>query len=630
MAKNGEARRKQRHIAIRAGTKYNGSDGLARSKPVDVLIRACNVVKGRWGEEPMKKLEVTAGGRAFALCLGDAVRSAELRQTGMAGNAAEYEIRLSFRDPDGDCSVTLQWSEPMLGVLGYWSPHAGRAHELHQWWAANTQTSSLCDGAPVISLFYKGGKNYRTVSLSEAVLKTRLSVCVNDFAERERLDFCVRLFEDDAPQKERVTVYLWIDETDRNLADCVADVARRWERFYPPRVRPGAGDACCAPLYSSWYACHQHPTQETLERELPLAAEAGFGALIVDDGWSYAGPGTGDYRYCGTYTPDKKKFPDMAGFVRRTHGRGLAAALWFPAAYVGTGDPHFDGFKDRFLCVDQNMNAGVPDVRYPEVRAFLTDAIRDAVREYGLDGIKLDFLTDLTRPAPPPGDGCDCKTTYEGVIKLLDALEKTRLTEFRQYYLGPAMAPYCNMLRVCDCAFDVISNRIGTVDLRMLRYPLAVHSDMLLWAKNETPETCAVMLQNVLFAVPQVSVLLQNLTDAQRRVIQNHLAYFNAHRELLLFGALKVFDPEANYTLVTAEDETLRVAALYAPRSFAFDGKQTDVFNATGETAVLFTAERAGTATVYDCFGQRTGDFPFAPGAVCTEVPVGGRMHLER
>ncbi len=583
----------------------------------------------------MRELTIPAGSRQFTFSMGNAVTNAEIIQTEDTDGVNVYEIRLAFADVSGECSVSLLWREPMKGVVGYWSPHAGRAHELHQWWAVNTQTSYYAEGAPVIALFRQGGQNYRTAALSEAVCKTKLSVCVNDFAEKESLDLRVRIFDEEAPPAKEFTFYLRIDESGRNLSRCVGDVGTWWERFYPPRYRHSAENACAAPLLSSWYACHQHPTQDVLEKELPLAAELGFGAMIVDDGWSYPGNGTSDYSFCGTWKPDKDKFSDMAGFIADAKRYGIDTALWFPLPFMGVADPHFDDFRDRMIAVDDFLQTGILDVRVPSVRTFLVDTLAGLCKTYGLCGLKLDFLNDLTRPAPALTALCDCETTVEGLQKLLAALDKALtvpardlLLEYRQYYLGPAVTRHCNMLRVCDCAFDVISNRIGVVDLRMLHYPLAVHSDMLLWARDEAPETCAVMLLNVLFAVPQVSVLLQYAPPEQLAVLRRYLAYWNAHRELLLFGELTVYEPEANYTMVSAEDDALRVTALYSPCVFTYNGKAADTWNATATEQLLFTAEIPGTATCFDCFGNETARFSFAPGAVRLRIPRGGMAEL--
>ncbi|MBQ9879875.1 MAG: alpha-galactosidase [Clostridia bacterium] len=584
----------------------------------------------------MREFVIDAGGRQFTAAAGGAVSGIEVSSEERTPETEIYRIALSFSDTGGDCSVSLLWREPMKGVLGFWSPNAGRGRDLRQWWTANTQTSYYADGAPVIALFGQGGENYRTVALSEAVFKTRIAVCVNDFAQKESLDLRVSIFEEEAPPADVFVFYLRIDAGMRNLSRALGDVGKWWEEFYPPRYRPAASDACAAPLFSSWYACHQHPRQAELEKELELAAGLGFGAMIVDDGWSYAGEGTGDYSRCGTWSPDKDKFPDMSAFANKAKKLGIAPALWFPLPFIGTDDPHFAEFRDRMISVDGNMRAGVLDCRVPSVREFIVNTLAGLVETYGLCGLKLDFLNDLTRPAPPPTEECDCAATAEGVQKLLTALDdlltvpvRDLLLEYRQFYLGPAVTRHCNMLRVADCAFDVITNRVGVVDLRMLGYPLAVHSDMLLWARSETPENCAVMLLNVLFAVPQISVLLQYAPREQVEVVRRFLAYHNAHRELLVFGELTVRDPEANYTAVSAEDGSLRVVALYSPRVFGFDGKATDVFNATSADRLAFTADVPGAAVCFDCFGNETGRSRFARGGVEIRVPRGGMARIE-
>lgn len=53
------------------------------------------------------------------------------------------------------------------------------------------------------------------------------------------------------------------------------------------------------------------------------------------------------------------------------------------------------------------------------------------------------------------------------------------LLEFRQHYFGPVMRRCGNMFRTGDCPHDLISNRLRTVDMRLLCENSPVHSDML-------------------------------------------------------------------------------------------------------------------------------------------------------
>lgn len=577
------------------------------------------------------ELEISAGERRFTVTAGEDVQTVNIAETQPEMGVFQYQVSVCFSGGT-DRSVTLAWEEPMRGVPGFWSPKAGRDRGLRQWWAANENRSSFLDGAPVMALFGQGGENYRTVSLSEAVLPTLLTACVDDFAERDALRLTARLFFEDPPAGNAAVFELRVDARAVPLAEAVNAAARRWEHFYPPKKeRPGetAGDY---PLYSTWYAYHQHPTQAALEKDLDLAAELGFRALIIDDGWSYAGEGTGDYRFSGTWEPDAEKFPDLAAFIKRAHALGVQVALWLALPFAGAEDPSFLRFSENLLCTDDRMKAGVPDPRWPEVRTFFTDTCADLLRRYGIDGFKLDFLTDFQRQTEVPfSPGMDCETPRAGAEKLLDALSAlpgAPFVEFRQYYIGPAAVRYCDLLRVCDCAFDPVTNRIGIVDLRMLGYPPAVHADMLLWSLAETPQTVAAILLNTLFAAPQISVPLSKLPETHLRVLKTYLGYWTAHRELLLHGRISVCCPETNYPCVWAEDEALRITALYAPYPATFTGKPTDLWNAANETAVLLEAKTSGTAAIYDCFGEKIRSAAFAAGAVSLTIPRGGRAEI--
>ena len=52
------------------------------------------------------------------------------------------------------------------------------------------------------------------------------------------------------------------------------------------------------------------------------------------------------------------------------------------------------------------------------------------------------------------------------------------------------------MFRVGDCPNNFVKNRVGITDLRMLSGQSAVHSDMLMWHPEESPENCAIQMEN--------------------------------------------------------------------------------------------------------------------------------------
>lgn len=576
----------------------------------------------------------TFGKRTFSVHSDSSLSDINIVLSEVKNDIFIYKIKMRFADTAKESDAILSWEEPLDGITGFWAPCKNRGRHIPQWWYSQTVHSSLIEGAPLASLFSADSNNLHTFALSEAEKPFDFSLWLKNDPGKDSLHIQIRPFKNEAPTVSELSFFLRIDDRILPLADCVKDVSAWWQNFYPADKRKYsdsfAGDE---PLFSSWYACFQAPEQQTLEKELPIISELGFKSMIIDDGWSYDGKGDGSYSYCGAWEVSEEKFPDMAAFVKKAHSFGIKIALWFPVPFVGERNPDYVKFKDKLLA--DTMGAGILDPRFPEVRDYIVYNYVNLLKKYGFDGLKLDFLTDFNRPAPHDRPGTDCDTINEAVTKLLSSIEKEvrstdpdMLIEYREYYIGPSVTRHCNMLRVGDCAFDFITNRIGSVDLRMLNYPLAVHSDMLLWRKDETPENIAVMLLNVLFAVPQISVLTAEMEEEQRKVIANHLSYYSAHKDILLHGKMTVYEPQANYTVVSAEDDILRIAVVYSPRVYKFDGKTADVFNATEEDHIYIDTEETISVQCFDIFGNMTSEETISAPLAKIPVSKGRRVRI--
>lgn len=583
----------------------------------------------------MNKGTISAGRLVFSYEAEDNAGQVNIAFLGTEEGVELYEIRLGFIKAGEPSRTRIVWHEHMLGLCSFWCPSSRRDHAMRQWYAPRVNESRIYYCAPVMSVYNNGGANFRTVAVSEAEKPVAMSVSVNDFDEKEELDFDLRLFEKTVPDSEEFSLILRIDTRDIPYTDCVADTAVWWRGFYPDGRTTGG--TCDRPLYSNWYSFHQNPQQDRLTREVDIAAELGFKSLIIDDGWSYDGPGTGDYYNCGSWDAVKSKFPDMKAFVRHAHEKGIKVAVWFAVPFIGKNDPEFPMYEDKLLYYADNFRAGVLDPRRKDVRDYIIGTYRRVVEDYDLDGLKLDFIDSfLTEKAAPCPEG-DCATVEEAIDRLLrdiDAEFRGKdpdfMMEFRQHYEGPSIIRRCNMLRVGDCPFDTLTNRVGIVDLRIYNYPLAAHADMFYWSHDEKPEVCARMMLSTLFGVPQISVLLQNSTPEQLSAIKEYIRYWDAHRELLLHSRIHVTDPECNYTTVTAHDDDMRITAVYAQRPVAFDGLAHDVFNASDDGMIFVNASEPFTARVYDCFGSSVSGAAYPAGAYALAVPTGGRAELRR
>ena len=115
----------------------------------------------------------------------------------------------------------------------------------------------------------------------------------------------------------------------------------------------------------------------------------------------------------------------------------------------------------------------------PEVREYLISTYERVVGEWGLDGVKLDFIDSFQLPDKDPAiadgyAGRDYRSLPDAVDRLMkDVLTRLKkinpdvLVEFRQHYMGPAILQYGNMMRCADCPADPTANRKRICDLRL-------------------------------------------------------------------------------------------------------------------------------------------------------------------
>ena len=266
-----------------------------------------------------------------------------------------------------------------------------------------------------------------------------------------------------------------------------------------------------------------------------------------------------------------------------------------------------------------------------------------ALREWDLDGFKLDFIDSFNpgeNPLPPLTPEMDYALVEDAVerlmtdvMKALKAVKPNILIEFRQSYIGPVMRTFGNMFRVGDCPDDPISNRIGSIDLRLLSGGTAVHSDMLMWHKDDTPEAAALQILSVIFAVPQISVKLEDVTDEHRALLTFWLDFMRTHRDILLDAPLEVDAPHNLYPLVKAEKDGKAVIALYDGGRIVDLPHARDIWllNATPDTRVALAngqGRRFRVETI-DCLGRAIDARDVTAGELALiKVPVSGGAHL--
>jgi alpha-galactosidase len=182
------------------------------------------------------------------------------------------------------------------------------------------------------------------------------------------------------------------------------------------------------------------------------------------------------------------------------------------------------------------------------------------------------------------------------------------MLEFRQKYIGPFMRQYGNMFRVADCPLDFIANRNGVVDLKLLSGNTAVHSDMIMWNKNDNVESAALQIINILFSVPQISVKLNKQPCEHMQMLTHWLSFWEKNRETLLFGDIETSKPELNNLYICSKYKNNLIISIFAdvvvdvneifPDMIIINGKLT-------ENIVINLSKQANLQIiVYTCLGN--------------------------
>lgn len=508
--------------------------------------------------------------------------------------------------------VTILFSWPILDICGIWYPNCQKERSLQADWC-DLHKSMTCVSAPVISLYSEDGRNRLTFALAEAAKEIFMGAGVRE--EDGTLSCKIRI-----PLKQNELPFhtqLYMNWQDIDYAEALKKTAFWWEKdcgMIPMEVPKSAR----LPMYSAWYSFHQDFTAKALEEEAVLAKKAGFETLIVDDGWQTEDNNRG-YAYCGDWMVACRKIPDMKAHVKKIHEIGMKYMLWFSVPFVGKESVAWKSFQEMLLWYDESRGAGVLDIRYPEVRKYILSFYERAIGEWDMDGLKLDFVDEFyIRPEHPVPfkEGMDFERVEDAVIFFLNQVRNTLehikadvMLEFRQWYVGPHMRTFGNIIRVTDCPASAMNNRIGSVDIRLLSGNTAVHSDMIMWHPLEAPENAARQIIHSLFANLQLSVKLEEQSQENQKMIVFWTKFLTEKEEILQEGNLYPMEPQNLYPVVTAARGNEAITAVYgAGRKvvLAKEYSRHTFVNGVKDKELLVEVEKAGQYHVLerDCMGE--------------------------
>ena len=586
-------------------------------------------------------MKISDNGRIRVWC--DFEVECQLRVQGEDSNirttCAEFQFIRTEENRNGG-TIRLEFSFPATDISGRWFPVCRFDRSIKADYDAAVESMTAIS-APVVCFYNANGENRYTIALSEVCQKTVIKCgiheedgtmsCVVEFPVIQASCGCeytvtIRESMEKKPYWEVLdNVRCWWEDTLKIIPADIPDIARK-------------------PMYSFWYSKHQNITAEIVEEESLLAAEMGFSSVIVDDGWQTDDNHRG-YAFCGDWKPSAQKFPDFPEHIARVQKMGLKYLLWFSVPYIGKKSEAWKKFHDKILRYDESQQAGIFDLRYPEVRDYLKGIYVKAVKDWNLDGLKLDFIDEFyfREDSPAYNDKMDCSDIQAAlnvfltdITETLKSIRPDILIEFRQRYIGPQIRRYGNILRVNDCPGSAISNRVGTIDLRLLSGNTAVHSDMLMWHPDENPEDAALQILSCLFATVQISVCLDKITEKMKKMLLFWTEFMRKNEKLLLMSKIQPLEPENLYPEVCTEYAEEKLLVHYSKGRIA-DLRNIDeklyFIHAAKTAEVCFRCRVTDTLSyvILDCYGEKMQCGVIQDQEwICLYIPTAGMVAFKR
>lgn len=523
--------------------------------------------------------------------------------------------KFSVYNPNNSPSqtITVTFSEKSEGAFSIWNCNCTCDRLLKTNWLPSELNSSLYSGAPTQQIIAADGRNIFNIAILDAGLPIDIKTGVIE--ETAQMLCEIHFFTIPVKPFSQYETQIRIDR--RNIAyyRCLNEVKEWWTACggYCDAYIP---DAARMPVNSLWYSFHQNLDVDQIVKQCELSYDLGMRSVIIDDGWETDDTNRG-FSFCGDWEVAESKIKGgMKNFVKKVHDTGLKFLMWYSVPFVGKNSKAFERFNGKIT--NFNGRYGCLDPRYKDVREYLISTYENAVREWDLDGLKLDFIDYFALPkeGEKTVPGRDIESISEAVNILLSEVKKRLCSikpdfmfEFRQKYIGPVVSQYGTMFRIADCPADSLRNRVGVVDVRLLSAKSPAHSDMLMWSLDDSAENVALQIINIIFAVPQISMLIDKLPKSHYDTLKFYLDFWCKNRNILLDGEFVADNPESNYSFISSEKDNSIIAVAHSKNvmTLSKDYKRIVLINGTAGSNLFIDKEFVKQKYDYkilDCMGK--------------------------
>jgi alpha-galactosidase len=565
------------------------------------------------------------------------------------GRAELLKIKVEVGKSAQPVRVEVKFKVPIAGIHGFWSPY--RTCNLH-----NQTTLAWEHRAGTIS-----GADYPAIAFTDRELGCRLFLGFTEhtamcgwtlaLSQADECYFAKFTYPDAGflPAREWDKIEFYVEEGGGKVFDVLRRFSSYCEAHVPgalPRTSPS--DWAYDPVFCTWYAVHAAVDRAWTEKTAREAAKMGFGQVIMDDGWQHdeyrrLGGDNVDtsewFNRMGDWYPSSVKFPDFAGHVEYMHSLGLKYMLWWDPYSVGKLSKtaktmraylrgrRFEGGRKMLCSQDES------------VRRHVVDTAVRLVRDYNLDGFKVDYLYSVDRePCENPGHEHFTPATGRAVYATMQEMYgcvKEIKPDFNVMHTGgPFWNAVSTAMRGIDVPFDVDGNIYFLAYIEAASGGLPLQSVPLLWSAKDGVEDIARHLISSAFFVPCVSVDLLTMPESHRALVQRWIDFYNSNKGFFRSCGRTFHNAGPLITGISADSGEKQITGIFRNTPVQVQNRQEILLlNGSSFSDVYITSEKAGTMNM-EVFGP-----DFAPVGVkkiaVTDVaklniPAGGFAKLTR
>lgn len=460
--------------------------------------------------------------------------------------------KLAVKVPGHSGIMQMRFSVPILDMHGYWVPES-RTPSTKIVWVIESKSAGQ-RAFPFIAFFNSRQINRLSASLTNLTDDARILAKMNQ--EKCTYDITIEV----ALGKDSQDFELVIDQRPQVWTDSLAD----WRKALAlplPEFPEGAWE----PVFCTWYAVHAAVTQDWVEKNAEVASRLGFRTLIIDDGWCFdvmkrVSPETIStwYEMIGDWFLSEKKFPDFENHRKRVQAMGMKYLLWVAPFLIGAKSELYKQLAD-IVKPEYHEGCYTFDSSRKEAAKLLLGKMKHVIQDYGLDGLKVDFL-DYIFPNMEEPRGEDTTHFIQELARTIREVKKDALIEFRQAYATPGMLAYGTQFRAGDVPFDFIDNFHRLAQIRIsVGDGVPVHADPAYWHPQESPENISRHMIASLAGVPMLSMDLLAISETEQKIIRHWLGFYQAHRETFNYGKWDVTYHQSGtaYAMVSNERESI-------------------------------------------------------------------------